>query len=93
MQDLPLKPDAVATWGYLVVVGSLIAFGANLFLLAHSTPAVAISYVFVNPVIAIFLGALFARERVTTGEWMSCGVILIGVILIFRGKSATSRGK
>jgi drug/metabolite transporter (DMT)-like permease len=92
-QNLPLKPEAVAAWAYLVVFGSLIAFSAYLYLLAHATPAIATSYAFVNPVIAIFLGAFFAGEHVTEGEWIACGVILIGVILIFRGKSATSRGK
>jgi drug/metabolite transporter (DMT)-like permease len=93
MQNLPLKPEAVAAWAYLVVFGSLIAFSAYLYLLAHASPAVATSYAFVNPVIAIFLGAFFAGEHVTEGEWIACGVILTGVILIFRGKSATSRGK
>ena len=93
VQKLPLKPEAVAAWAYLVVFGSLIAFSAYLYLLAHATPAIATSYAFVNPVIAIFLGAFFAGEHVTGGEWMACGVILMGVILIFRGKSATSRGK
>lgn len=93
MQNLPLKPEAVAAWAYLVVFGSLIAFSAYLYLLAHATPAIATSYAFVNPVIAIFLGAFFAGEHVTEGEWIACGVILTGVILIFRGKSATSRGK
>jgi drug/metabolite transporter (DMT)-like permease len=93
MQNLPLRPEAVAAWAYLVVFGSLIAFSAYLYLLAHATPAVATSYAFVNPVIALFLGAFLAAEQVTTSEWLACGVILAGVILIFRGKSATSRGK
>jgi drug/metabolite transporter (DMT)-like permease len=62
-------------------------------LLAHATPAVATSYAFVNPAIAIFLGAFFAGEHVTQEEWMASAVILTGIILIFRGKSATSRAK
>ena len=93
MQNLPLKLEAVAAWACLVVFGALIAFSAYLYLLSHASPAVATSYAFVKPVIAIFLGAFFAGEPVTEGEWVACGVILTGVILIFRGKSATSRGK
>ena len=93
LQNLPLEPAAVAAWAYLVVFGSLIAFSAYLYLLAHATPAVATSYAFVNPVVAIFLGAFFAGEQVTNEEWVACGVILIGVFSIFRGKSATLRGK
>jgi drug/metabolite transporter (DMT)-like permease len=93
MNNLPLKPEAVLAWTYLVIFGSLMAFSAYLYLLARARPAVATSYAFVNPVIALFLGAFLAREQVTDFEWISCGVILLGVTLIFRGKSATSRGK
>ncbi len=84
---------ALLAWVYLVVFGSLIAFSAYLYLLAHASPAMATSYAFVNPLIAIFLGAFFASEQVTSGEWAACGVILVGVFLIFRGKSATSTRK
>lgn len=85
----PAQTSAILAWLYLVVFGSLIAFSAYLYLLANASPAVATSYAFVNPLIAIFLGAFFAEERVTGGEWLACGVILAGVFLIFRGKSAT----
>ena len=43
---------------------------------------------FVNFVIALALGVLVAREAVSSGEWIACGVILAGVFLIFRGKTA-----
>ncbi|UUZ67901.1 drug/metabolite exporter YedA [Polaromonas sp. P2-4] len=93
INNWPAEPTAVLAWVYLVVFGSLIAFSAYLYLLANASPAVATSYAFVNPLIAIFLGAFFAGEHVTGGEWMACSVILIGVFLIFRGKSATSERK
>jgi drug/metabolite transporter (DMT)-like permease len=79
---------AAAAWAYLVVFGSLVAFSAYLYLLAHASPAVATSYAFVNPVIALLLGIAFGGEAVSGGEWLAGGVILLGVFLIFRGKSA-----
>lgn len=79
---------ALGAWAYLVVFGSLVAFSAYLYLLAHASPAVATSYAFVNPLIALFLGVVFASEAVSGGEWLACGVILAGVLLIFRGKTA-----
>ena len=82
----PPQPLAVAAWLYLVAMGSLVAFSAYLYLLAHTTPAIATSYCFVNPLIALLLGVVFASEVVTGGEWLACGVILVGVLLIFRGK-------
>lgn len=86
----PVEPRALAAWAYLVVFGSLIAFSAYLYLLAHASPALATSYAFVNPLIALFLGVLLAGEVVTRGEWLSCGVVLLGVFLIYRGKVATA---
>jgi len=85
--SLPPQPLAAAAWAYLVVFGSLVAFSAYLYLLAHASPAVATSYAFVNPVIALLLGVFVAQEAVSGGEWLACGVILAGVALIFRGKT------
>ncbi len=87
----PPQPLALAAWLYLVVFGSLIAFSAYLYLLAHASPAMATSYAFVNPVIALLLGVAFASERVTPQEWLACGVVLLGVFLIFRGKTASAK--
>ncbi len=83
-----VQPIALAAWLYLVVFGSLVAFSAYLYLLAHASPALATSYAFVNPVIALGLGVVVAGEAVSGGEWVACGVILAGVLLIFRGKTA-----
>lgn len=86
----PFASRAIAAWVYLVVFGSLIAFSAYLYLLGHASPAVATSYAFVNPVIALLLGVAVGGESVTGGEWIACGVILAGVLLVFRGKSRLS---
>lgn len=86
----PVAPVAIAAWLYLVVFGSLIAFSAYLYLLGHASPAAATSYAFVNPAIALLLGVLLAGERVTNSEWIACGVILAGVVLVFRGKKSPS---
>jgi drug/metabolite transporter (DMT)-like permease len=56
----PPEPLAGAAWLYLVVFGSLVAFSSYLYLLAHASPALAISYAFVNPVIALFKGYFWA---------------------------------
>lgn len=84
----PVQPLALAAWLYLVVFGSLVAFSAYLWLLAHASPALATSYAFVNPVIALALGVFLGAEALSGGEWIASGVILAGVFLIFRGKTA-----
>ncbi len=83
----PAQSMALVAWAYLVVFGSLIAFSAYLYLLANASPAVATSYAFVNPVIALGLGVALGGEVVSSGEWLACGVILMGVILIFLSKT------
>ncbi len=82
----PPAPIAVAAWFYLVVFGSLIGFSSYLYLLANASPALATSYAFVNPVIALFLGVLFGAEIVSNGEWFASAVVLFGVVLIFLSK-------
>jgi drug/metabolite transporter (DMT)-like permease len=73
-------------WGYLVVVGSLIAFGTYIWLLRASTPAKVATYAYVNPVIAVLLGWAIADEAVTWPMLLAAAVIVGGVVLITRQK-------
>jgi drug/metabolite transporter (DMT)-like permease len=84
--SMPLDTRALLAWGYLVVFGSLVAFSAYLFLLANVSPALATSYAFVNPVIALFLGVWLGGEVVQKSEWLACGVILFGVLMFFAAR-------
>ncbi|HEX2622203.1 MAG TPA: drug/metabolite exporter YedA, partial [Phototrophicaceae bacterium] len=47
---------------YLIVFGSLIAFNAYMYLLKNVRPVMATSYAYVNPVVAVLLGVIFAGE-------------------------------
>jgi drug/metabolite transporter (DMT)-like permease len=78
----PLDTKAVIAWFYLVIFGSLIAFNAYMILLEKASPALATSYSFVNPIIALALGVWFANEVITTWEWLSAVVIVLGVVMI-----------
>lgn len=84
----PPEPVAVAAWIYLVVFGSLVAFNAYMVLLAQAPAALASSYTFVNPVIAMVLGVWIANESVTRFEWYAVGVILAGVLLLLLKRRA-----
>jgi drug/metabolite transporter (DMT)-like permease len=80
--ELPLAPLSMLAWVYLVVFGSLIAFNAYMLLLQQAPAALATSYSFVNPIIALLLGVSFAQELVSPWEWLSATVIVAGVVLI-----------
>ena len=77
-----LTTSAALAWLFLVVFGSLIAFNAYMHLLAHAPAAVASSYTFVNPVIAMLLGVGIGGESVTRAEWSAAAVVLAGVLLL-----------
>jgi drug/metabolite transporter (DMT)-like permease len=86
--EWPPQPLAAWSWVYLVVFGSLLAFNAYMVLLGRVSAALASSYTFVNPVIALALGIWLGGETVTAFEWTAAAVITGGVILLVIGRPA-----
>lgn len=72
--------------GYLAIFGSVIAINAYMFLIRNVSPAVATSYAYVNPVVAVLLGTTFAGETLSSIEWLALGVIIMAVVLVTLGK-------
>lgn len=71
---------------YLAVFGSIIAINAYMFLIRNVTPAVATSYAYVNPVVAVLLGTGFNGERLSGVEWLALAIIIAAVVLVTLGK-------
>jgi len=82
---------AIAAFCYLIVFGSIIGFSAYIWLLHHVRPALAGSYAYVNPAIAVALGAWLAHERFGSHELVAMGVILLGVVAITFAKAAKAK--
>jgi drug/metabolite transporter (DMT)-like permease len=80
----PPAPVAAWAWVFLLVFGSLVAFNAYMVLLSRTTVAVASSYCFVNPIIALLLGVGIGGETVTLQEWLASAIVLSGVALLLR---------
>ena len=73
------------SWGalvFLIVLGSLVAYSAYMYLLKTVRPLVASSNTFVNPIVAFALGIWLANEAVTITEYAALAVILVGVFLV-----------
>ncbi|HVJ61622.1 MAG TPA: drug/metabolite exporter YedA [Tahibacter sp.] len=87
-ESLPTAPTLNATLAvvYLAVFGSIIAFSAYLFLLKTVRPALATSYAYVNPPVAVLIGALLGGETVRLLDIAAMGVILAGVAIITLAK-------
>ncbi len=77
-----LTMKSLLALGYLTVFGSLAALSAYVWLLKVSTPSRVSTYAYVNPVIAVLLGASFAEEPLTPRVWVAVAMIIAAVVLI-----------
>lgn len=71
---------------YLMIFGSLIGFSAYTYLLSKARPALATSYAYVNPVIAVGLGVILAGERIATVGITAMLIIIAGVVMVMFGQ-------
>ena len=72
-------------YGYLVSVGSIVAFSAYIWLLRAVEPALAGTYAFVNPVVAVGLGWAFAGESLSPQMLGGAALIVLAVGLVVLG--------
>jgi drug/metabolite transporter (DMT)-like permease len=73
---------SVFSFLYLVLIGSLLGYSSYMYLLGVTSAARASTYAFVNPVVAVFLGAVFASEPVTARVLAAGAIIVVAVALI-----------
>lgn len=84
-ETLAAMPTEKALWSlaYLVFIGAILGFSAYVYLLETVRPALATSYAYVNPVVAVGLGVWLGGEQVDTLELVAMGVILGGVVMVY----------
>jgi drug/metabolite transporter (DMT)-like permease len=81
-----VEPAAVSarSWlalAYLVVFGALVGYTAYVWLLRHTTAAKASTYAYVNPVIAVLLGAWLADEALDARVGVA-GALIVGAVAL-----------
>ena len=72
--------------GYLALFGSIIAINAYMYLIRNVSPALATSYAYVNPVVAVLPGTGLGGGTLSKIEWLALGVIVFAVVLVTLGK-------
>lgn len=84
-EQLVALPPAKALWAlaYLVFIGAILGFSAYVYLLATVRPALATSYAYVNPLVAVVLGVWLGGETVDAMELAGLAVILGAVVLVY----------
>jgi drug/metabolite transporter (DMT)-like permease len=89
--DLDLGAVGWTAWvaaAYLVVFGSMVAFTAYVWLLRNARLSLVTTYAYVNPAVAVVLGALFLDERLTGRTFVASALILAGVALVVSARPA-----
>jgi drug/metabolite transporter (DMT)-like permease len=77
-----VPPRAWLALAYLIVFGSLVAFSAYVWLLGNAPLSLIATYPYVNPVVAVILGAIILGERVTPPIVIGGAVVVAGVSLV-----------
>lgn len=67
---------SLASFIYLVIIGAVVGYTAYIWLLRHCEPAKVATYAYVNPIVAVLLGAAFA------GEILSLRILIAGALII-----------
>jgi drug/metabolite transporter (DMT)-like permease len=76
------SPRSLIALAYLVLFGSIVAFTAYTWLLQHAPVSLVATYAFVNPVVAVILGALVRAEPITPAIVAGAFVIVAAVAFI-----------
>jgi drug/metabolite transporter (DMT)-like permease len=81
---------SVAALGYLILFGSIVGFTAYGWLLANVPVSTAATYAYVNPVVAVLLGALILHEPLTPRTVVATVVIVGAVVAMVSGRPAAA---
>jgi drug/metabolite transporter (DMT)-like permease len=89
-RHLPARAGAatVLAMAYLVVAASIVAFTSYVWLLEHEPMGRVASYAYVNPVVALALGAGLAGEPLTAAQAAGSGLVVMGVIATIRARDS-----
>ena len=68
-------------WGYLVVVGSMVAYSAYVWLLGNAPIGLVATYAYVNPLVAVFLGWLILKEPITSAVVVG-GLVIVAAVAV-----------
>jgi drug/metabolite transporter (DMT)-like permease len=84
-----VEMQSIAAFLYLIFAGSIVAYVSYLYALRHLPVAFVSTYMYVNPVLALWLGHLILGERLTIGVAVATVLILMG-LLVMRSRSMKS---
>ena len=90
-------PHAVWNWrsescvGFLILFGSLLGFSSYIWLIVHVPVAKVATYAYVNPMIAVVLGALILHEKLVSTEYFGMVAIVASIALVTSSKLSSGK--
>lgn len=82
---------SLGAFAYLVLIGAIVGYTAYFYLLRHCTPAKVATYAYVNPIVAVILGSLFAGERLTGRAIVAAALIIGSVAIVITAQQSRSK--
>lgn len=76
-----------AGWSYLTLVGSIVAYSSYVWLISNAPIGLISTYAYVNPVIAISLGAIFLHEKISISYILGGAIVVLGVLMVVTNES------
>jgi drug/metabolite transporter (DMT)-like permease len=83
--------SSLVAFVYLVIIGAVVGYTAYIWLLRHCDPAKVATYAYVNPIVAVLLGTLFAGETLNLRMLIAAGLIIGSVALIITAQQLCVR--
>jgi drug/metabolite transporter (DMT)-like permease len=83
--------ESIAAWLYLAVFGSLVGFTAYAWLLRNASISKVVTHQYVNPLVAIILGAALLDEQLTVATGLGAALIVGSVFVAVRREGASRR--
>jgi drug/metabolite transporter (DMT)-like permease len=83
------EPRSMGALVYLILFGSIVGYTAFAYALRHGSPTVVGTYAYVNPVVAVILGALILHEAITI-RTIAAMVLILGAVLMIQLGSKTA---
>jgi len=82
---------SLGAFAYLVLIGAIVGYTAYFWLLRRCDPAKVATYAYVNPIVAVLLGAFFAHETITLRTLLAAALIIGSVALIITMQQLKTR--
>jgi len=91
LQPERFSTESVSALVYLVLFGSVLAYTAYTWALQHATVSRVSTYAYVNPIVAVILGALLLHERIDVPMLIGAAMIIASVGLVIRTESRAAQ--